>query len=108
MSAMAGFLGAAAACVAATALAVLLLHRAIVELAAELCGDRRRGQFWVALGSTCMVLSGAAASTVPGAVLREPHPAPGALLHGMVWQCASGLAAVLASLLVVTAAMFAF
>src|SRR5947207_12818420 len=55
-----------------------------------------------------MLAAGAAAGTVREGVLREPHPAPGALLHGMVWQCASGLAAVLASLLVVTAAMFAF
>jgi hypothetical protein len=51
---------------------------------------------------------GPAASTFPDALLRHPRPAAGALLRNALWQCVAGLGGVLASLFVVTGALFAF
>jgi hypothetical protein len=108
MSTVLYFLAAVAISVGVTALAVVALHRPMSNILAELCGSRERGDFWVVLASLCMLLAATAGSTFPDRALGHRFAAAPAPLLNAILQCASGLAGVLISLLVLTGALLLF
>ena len=102
------FIAAIAVSCGMTVLALLVLRRPMSDLLAELCGNRRQGNFWVTLGSLCMMLSATVASTFPDNTLRQSNSDVQPLLLNAIMQCAFGLVGVLISLIVVVGALFAF
>lgn len=102
------FLAPVAVSAVVTAIAVLALRRPLSDMVAELCGSRQRGNFWVTLGSLCMVLAAISASTFPDETINHPSSDVPFLLRDAVLQAASGLAGVLISLFVVAGALFLF
>jgi hypothetical protein len=98
MSEIGPYCAAIAASVGATLVAGWVLRRHLAYILAELCGSRERGDFWMALASLCALLAATAAST---------FPYPPVFLHPIL-QCASGLAGVLTSLLVLAGALLLF
>jgi hypothetical protein len=108
MSAAGYFVAAVGVSAGLTILAVGVLLRPMSNVLTELCGSRRRGDFWVTLTCLCLLLAATAAATLPDSTLRRSLTETHALLLNAVLQCAAGLAGVLLSLLMLVGALVLF